>query len=249
MVGRAASLLASRRVAAFLVVGAIVGAWFVIAPGLDPLDRWPAILLVSLVVMPVTLLLVLIALPLWPRRWLLPAAVLLILVAFGCTKADWGLAANFAKLWAAVFLGWAFLALFEELSWVVLIAFVTPLVDIISVWRGPTQHITTQHPEVYTAVAVAFVVPGGGAAYLGPPDILFFALFLAAADRWDLRVLWTWLATVGMYAFTVILANSLDVNGLPALPFLSFGFLVANGDLLWRRLRKPATPPSSSPAD
>jgi hypothetical protein len=249
VVGRAAPLLASRRVAAFLVVGAIVGAWFVIAPELDPLDRWPAILLVSLVVMPVTLSLVLIALPLWPRRWLLPAAVLLVLVAWGCTEADWGLAANFAKLWAAVFAGWAFLALFEELSWVVLIAFVTPLVDIISVWRGPTQHITTEHPEVYTAVAVAFVVPGGGAAYLGPPDILFFALFLAAADRWNLRVLWTWIATVGMYAFTVILANSLDVNGLPALPFLSFGFLVANGDLLWRRLRRPATPPSSSPAD
>jgi hypothetical protein len=129
----------------------------------------------------------------------------------------------------------------------VIVAFITPLVDIISVWRGPTQQITAHHFEVYTAVAVAFVVPGGGAAYLGPPDILFFALFLAAAHRWHLRVGWTWIATVGMYAFTVILANAIDVNGLPALPFLSFGFLAANGDLLWRRLReKPSASPSSA---
>ena len=37
-----------------------------------------------------------------------------------------------------------------------------------------------------------------------------------------------------MYSFTVVFANALDVGGLPALPFLSFGFLVANADLLWR---------------
>jgi hypothetical protein len=40
-----------------------------------------------------------------------------------------------------------------------------------------------------------------------------------------------------MYALTIVIANAADVGGLPALPFLSFGFLVANGDLLWRRLR------------
>jgi len=48
-------------------------------------------------------------------------------------------------------------------------------------------------------LAVAFVVPGGGAAYLGPPDILFFALFLGAAARWGLRVNWTWGAMAAMY--------------------------------------------------
>jgi hypothetical protein len=236
--------LRSRRAAAFVAVGALVGTWFVVAPHIGRVGLWPAILIVSILVIPGTLLLVLVALPLWKERWLFPAAVVLALIAFGCTEADWGLAANFAKLWAAVFAGWAFLRLFEELSWVVIVALITPLVDIVSVWRGPTQHITAHHFEVYTAVAVAFVVPGGGAAYLGPPDILFFALFLAAANRWNLRVVWTWAATVGMYGFTVILANAIDVNGLPALPFLSFGFLVANADLLWRRLRKPT--PSSS---
>jgi hypothetical protein len=236
-VGRATSVLASRRVAAFAVAGAAVVTWFVVAPHLSRWSEWPAVLLVSLAIIPGTLLLALIALPLWSNRWCIVAAAVLALAAFGFTEAGWGLEANLAKLFAAIFAGWAFLRLFEELSWVVLVAFVIPLVDILSVWRGPTHSITQHHFSVYKAVAIAFLVPGGGAAYLGPPDVLFFALFLAAAHRWHLRVGATWLATTGMYAFTVIVATAANVNGLPALPFLSFGFLAANGDLLWRRLR------------
>ncbi len=192
--------------------------------------------------LPGTLLLVLIALPLWRERWIFPAAVVLAVVAFVCAQTGFGLAGNFAKLWAAVFAGWAFVRLFEELSWVVLVALVIPLVDIISVYRGPTKAITEHHFHVYTAVAIAFVVPGGAAAYLGPPDILFYALFLAAAQRFELRVVWTWVSMTAMYGLTIILATALDVDGLPALPFLSFGFLLPNADLLWTRLRRPKAP-------
>jgi len=131
--------------------------WFVVAPHLPHVGLWWAIVIVSVAVMPVTLALVLVALPLWPKRWLLPAVIALGLVALFCTLADWGLAANFAKLWAAVFAGWAFLSLFEQLSWVVLVAFVIPAVDAFSVWRGPTKAITSHHFEVYTAVAIAFL--------------------------------------------------------------------------------------------
>jgi hypothetical protein len=237
----------SRRVQAFVALAACVLAWFIVAPHLARLSLWPAILLVSLVVMPATLALVYIALPLWPRRWLLPAVVALALAALVFSLLDWGLPANFAKLFAAVFAGWAFLALFEQLSWVVLVACIIPLVDAFSVWRGPTKAITSNHFEVYTAVAIAFLVPGGGAAYLGPPDILFYALFLAAAARWRLRVFRTWLAMTAMYGFTVILAYAVDVSGLPALPFLSFGFLAANADLIWRSIR-PSADSSSAPA-
>jgi hypothetical protein len=247
-VGITASLLARQRVTAFVAVGAAVLAWSLVAPHLGRLSLWPAILLVSLVIIPGTLLLVLIALPLWDRWWLFPAVVVLAIVALLCTLADWGLPANFAKMWAAVFAGWAFLRLFEKLSWVVLVAFVIPLVDIVSVYRGPTHTITQHHFQVYTAVAIAFLVPGGGAAYLGPPDILFYALFLAAAARWNLRVGWTWIATTSMYALTVIIATATEVGGLPALPFLSFGFLAANGDLLWRAMRRSEDSSGSSPA-
>jgi hypothetical protein len=233
--------LRSKRVAAFVAVAAVVVAWFTAA---RHLALWPTILLVSLVVMPGTLLLAFIALPLWNERWLFPAAVVLALAAFGCAKAGLGLEGNFAKLWAAIFVGWAFLRLFEELSWVVLVSVVIPLVDIVSVYKGPTKAITKHHFHVYTDVAIAFVVPGGAAAYLGPPDVLFYALFLAAAQRFGLRVFWTWVSMTAMYAFTVILATAVDVGGLPALPFLSFGFLLPNADLAWRSIRKGGSPAS-----
>jgi hypothetical protein len=245
-VGRATALLATRRVAAFVAVAVVVVTWFIVAPHLSRLDLWPAILLVSLVVMPGSLLLALIALPLWRERWLFPAAVALALVAFGCAEAGLGLEGNFAKLWAAIFAGWAFLRLFEELSWVVLVSIVIPLVDIFSVYKGPTKAITEHHFHVYTSVAIAFLVPGGAAAYLGPPDVLFYALFLAAAQRFGLRVVWTWISMTGMYAFTVILATAIDVGGLPALPFLSFGFLLPNADLAWRSIRKVDSSASSA---
>ena len=220
-----------------MVAAAVVVTWYIVAPHLAHLRLWPTILVLSLLVMPGTLLLALIALPLWRQRWLFPAAIVLGLVAFGCAEAGWGLAGNFAKLWAAIFAGWAFIRLFEELSWVVLVSVVIPLVDIISVYKGPTKAITSHHFEVYTAVAIAFVAPGGAAAYLGPPDVLFFALFLAAADRFGLRVVWTWVSTTSMYAVTVIVATATDVGGLPALPFLSVGFLAPNADIIWRQLR------------
>jgi hypothetical protein len=247
-VGITASLLARPRRTAFVAVGVAVCAWFLVAPHLGRIGLWPSILLVSIAIIPGTLALTLIALPLRDRRWLFVAVIVLALVALVCTIADFGLAANFAKLWAAVFAGWAFLRLFEQLSWVVLVAFIIPLVDIISVYKGPTHTITQHHFAVYTAVAIAFLVPGGGAAYLGPPDVLFYALFLAAAARWNLRVGWTWFATTFMYGLTVIIATAADVGGLPALPFLSFGFLVANGDLLWRAMRQSRDSSGSSPA-
>jgi hypothetical protein len=236
-VGIAASVLERRRVTAFAVAAACVVAWFVVAPHLPGIGLWPEILLVAILVIPGTLLLALIALPLWDRRWMFGAVVVFALLALVFSLVDWGLPANFAKLAAAVCAGWAFLALFEQLSWVVIVACAIPVVDIISVWRGPTHTITQHHFEVYTAVAIAFLVPGGAAAYLGPPDVLFFGLFLAAAMRWRLRVVWTWVVTVGMYALTVIVATAADVGGLPALPFLSAGLFLANGDLLWRAIR------------
>lgn len=236
MVGRAAALL-SRRVAAFAAVFAVVVVWFVVAPHIHYIGHAWNVALVALVIMPVTMLLVLLALPLWPTRWLWIAVLVLAVLAYVFSVAKWGLPANFAKLFAAVFAGWAFLLLFEALSWVVLVALVIPFVDIISVWRGPTHAITSKHFNVYLDVAIAFLVPAGGAAYLGPPDVLFYALFLAAAARWNLRVVWTWVAMTGMYSLTVIVANIAKVGGLPALPFLSLGFFLANGDLIWHRLR------------
>ncbi len=99
------------------------------------------------------------------------------------------------------------------------------------------------------ALSFTFPVPGiDNGAKLGLPDLLFFALYLAAADRWRLRVGWTWLCLVASIGGTISLATALDVDGLPALPLLSLGFLLPNADLLWRAVRgRSARDPRRSP--
>jgi hypothetical protein len=235
--------VSGRRIAAFVAVGAIVVTWFVVASHLGDVGVWTKVVVISTGVLPGTLLLVLIALPLRRLRWsvLLVVALVLALVALGCSEAGWLLAENFAKLGAAVFAGWAFLYLFADVSLVVLIAAIIPVVDAVSVFTpgAPTHEIVNHHISIYNNVAVAFVGPHSGAAQLGPPDILFYALFLAAADRFRLRVGWTWVATTGLYAATLPITVATN-SGLPALPFLSVGFLAANADLLWKAIRKRA---------
>jgi hypothetical protein len=227
------------RAAAFVAVAAGVVAWDAVAPHLGTIALWPEVIVIAAGVLPATLALLYLALPLWSHRRLVAAGLVLFLLAAVVTwRADSHLASNFAKLAAYTCGGWAFLWLFEELGWVVVIALIIPFVDAISVAAGPTNNIVHHHFDVYSAVAVAFVAPGGRAAGLGPPDVLFFALFLAATARWRLRPGWTWLAMTGMYSLTLVIVNATNAGGLPALPFLSTGFLLANGDLLWRRLRR-----------
>jgi len=124
-------------------------------------------------------------------------------------------------------------------SWVVLVALIIPWVDAYSVWRGPTKHILNKHPDVFGVLSFAFPVPGEpNAANLGVPDLLFFALFLAAAARFGLRVYATWLGLVISLGLTIAAAVYWNLSGLPALPGIALGFLVPNADLLWQRRRE-----------
>jgi hypothetical protein len=242
-----AVLVDRRRVLAFVALATVVVAWFIIAPHLGAVSLWPTVLIVSVGVLPGTLLLVLIALPLSRLPWsvLALAALACALVALGCSFGSdigWLIAENFAKLWAAVFAGWAFLYLFAEVGLVVLVAALIPIVDAVSVFTpgAPTHEIVKNHISIYNNVAVAFVGPHGAVAQLGPPDILFYALFLGATLRFGLRPGWTWLATTGLYTASFLIAIAVNADGLPALPFLSVGFLAANADLLWKAVRRRA---------
>jgi hypothetical protein len=228
------------RAAALLGLAIAIAAWYAIAPHLDPLTLWQDVALLAFVIIPAVLFLVWLALPLWNARRLLLVGVACLVLAFVFGTLDLDVAANFAKLAGVTFLAWWFLGFFENVSWVVLVAVIIPWVDAYSVWRGPTKHITSEHEEVFSALSIGFVVPGGGAARLGLPDVLFFALFLAAAVRFDLRPFWTWIGLVLGLSLTIVLATWWDVGGLPALPALSVGFLVPNADLLWARLRHAA---------
>lgn len=227
-----------RRGAAFAALSAAVVTWDAVAPHLDAVSVWPTVAVIAVGVLPATMGLIYLALPLWSRRRpVVTGLVVFTAAAIGTWETGGHLASNFMKLAAYTCGGWVFLWFFEELGWVLIVALVIPFVDAISVAAGPTRDIVDHHVAVYSAVAVAFVAPGGLAAGLGPPDVLFFALFLASTLRWGLRPGWTWLAMTAMYSLTLVIANAADISGLPALPFLSAGFVVANGDLLWRRLR------------
>jgi hypothetical protein len=243
-VGRAPALLGPRRLAAFGLLGAAVGAYYVWRRSLPDLSLWWDVALLALAIIPAVLALLYVLLPLWrANSWLLlGAAAALALVAWGCYEQGWYLAANFAKLFAPAFLGWWFLAYFESVSWVVLVACLIPFVDIYSVFWGPTNTITEQHFQVYSSLAFSFVVPDHSSAKVGPPDLLFFALFLAAAGRFRLRTRLTFALCTLSFGATVVIAQASDVDGLPALPLLSLGFLAANGDLLWRGLRRQRAP-------
>ena len=105
---------------------------------------------------------------------------------------------NVTKLLALTLIGYLFMQVFEALSWVVLIALIIPWVDAFSVWRGPTEYVVSEQPSLFDRISIAFRLPGEeGSANIGPPDILFFALFLSTAARFGLRVGWTWITMVG----------------------------------------------------
>jgi hypothetical protein len=225
-------------VAGLVLVAALV-AWYELYPHLPEVSTGADVAIVGAAVIPATFALVRLALPVRHARGLLAVAAAVAVLAATLYAADAEVAANFAKLAAASLFAFAFLAYFEELWWVVTVALLVPLVDAVSVWRGPTHHIVTEQPRVFSALSYALPAPGGDFFALGLPDILFFALFLAAAARWDLRVGVTWALMVASFVATIALAVWTDpfgIGGLPALPGLSIAFLLANAGLLWRRL-------------
>ena len=224
------------RAAAFLGLAVALGVYYAVAPELDPISTWWMIALLAFGVIPAVFALVYLALPLRLARALLALVAVCGIAAFVLELVDLGAPANFAKLAAMTFFGFWFLIWFERASWLVLVALLVPLVDIFSVFRGPTKEIIENREEVFTALSFAFPVPGGGAARLGLPDLLFFALFLAASARFELRVGWTWLAMTLSIGATMALATGFDVYGLPALPLLCLGFLAPNVDRLWKRI-------------
>jgi hypothetical protein len=239
MVGGAAAILTLWRVAAFAALVAALAVYFAVHKQLPEVSLWWDVAVISGLVIPAVFAPVGILLPLrrMPGRWI--AALVFVALAIAFSILDWQAPASFAKLGAATFVGWLFLDFFEEASWVVIVALIIPWVDAYSVWRGPTNTIVHHHEGVFERLSFAFPVPGENqTANLGIPDLLFFALFLSAAAQFRLRTSFTWLLMTASFGVTIAIAVWRDLGGLPALPLLSLAFLAANGDLLWRRLRR-----------
>jgi hypothetical protein len=226
------------RIAAVLALSVALGVYYLVAESLPNFSLWAEVAILSFLVIPAVFALVYFALPLYRAHGLFVAAVLVAVLAAVLELVELDVFANFAKLAAVTLIAFWFLSYFETVAWVALVALIIPWVDAISVWRGPTKHIVTHQRELFTTFSFAFPVPGEqNTAQLGLPDLMFFALFLAAAHRWGLRTKLTWVAMALSFGATLALAVAFDIGGLPALPLLALGFLLPNADILWRRLR------------
>jgi hypothetical protein len=243
VVGAATVLRASGRERALALAGLVLAlvAFGAVAEDLPKLSETGAILVAALLVLPAFLTTTWLALPLARGNewWLLGVGALAGLGWVLLYFAGLGVVSNACKLVCFVLVGFWFLSLFEELWWLTIVALLVPWVDIWSVSSGPTRYVTEERPGIFDSVSLALHVPGEtSTANIGPPDVVFFALFLAAAQRFGLRVAWTWIAMTGLLSATLVLVWLWDVNGLPALPAVCLGFLLPNIDLLWRNARE-----------
>jgi hypothetical protein len=244
VVGRATAVLGRRdarvrvlELATLVTALAVLGA---IAEDLPGFSEATAVAIGSFLVLPAFMATIWLALPLGRVKpvWLLTAAAAAGLLWIGCYFAGFGVAANFAKLACFVLVGFWFLSLFEFLWWITLVALLVPWVDIWSVAFGPTNYVTEEQPGFFESVSVALNVPGeSGTANIGPPDFVFFTLFLAATQRFHLRTTATWICMTGFLSATLLLVWALDSSGLPALPAVCLGFVLPNADLLWKDAR------------
>jgi hypothetical protein len=234
-----------KRLVPAVVAGALIVLWGFLSSRLPAPPVRSDIMLSSALVLSLVAVLVWGLLPLHAlgrRLPLLTAAALPLAILF--VWLGWVPLANVAKVVAATALGIWVAEELEKLSWIVIVAVVSAVVDVVSVAAGPTKAILDQGPVVvgYFTVAVTWAGYTYSEAYtgLGISDVIFLALYLGSARRFGLRVGWSAVAMV--VSFLATIAAAMWWTALPALPLLSVAFLAANGDLLWRKLRRGGGP-------
>ncbi|MEN6372382.1 MAG: hypothetical protein ABFD64_10260 [Armatimonadota bacterium] len=119
------------------------------------------------------------------------------------------------------------------------VAVFSAMIDVWTVLTGPTAKAVANAPKVVEAVSVALPAPGGSYApisFIGPADVIFFAMFMSALYKLRMEPKRTfWIAvpllTLGMTA--VILSGSIPLlgflfPGLPALTLIGTAVILGN---------------------
>jgi hypothetical protein len=236
----AATVLSRRRALALVALLAalvVYGAGAGVLP--DVSDPWD-VAFVGIVLLPATLGVAWVGLPTAGWRGLIWVGLGLAALSVVLRVAGVDSLFNVTKVLALVALGFAFVSILEPpLGLIVALAAIIPWVDAYSVWRGPTKVVVNEHPGLFDRISIAFRTPGeDSSANLGPPDVVFLAIFLATAQQFRLRVAWTFVGMIAFLIVTLVANAAFDLAGLPALPAISLGFLLPNADLLWHRWRE-----------
>ena len=224
MVGRATALL---------TLLAALAAYYAASGELPDLSTWPEIAFMGAAVFPAMFGVIGLALPSRQAPLLGLGVVALGALSAILEVSGLDIAANFTKFAAVAGAGWWILRFLDHVALVLLVAVLIVPIDLISVALGPTRTIVEEAPGVFNTFSVSFPIPGEVAfSQLGLPDVLFFALFLAAAEKFRLRPGLAWLLMACSFGGTITLATLLDRSGFAALPLLSAGFVIASTDRL-----------------
>jgi hypothetical protein len=115
--------------------------------------------------------------------------------------------------------------------WLLVGAVVALVVDLYSVFRGPTRLVVEHAPRTLDFLLVQFPSLGSDRAGfgLGVSDFLFLALFVAGSRRCGLHARASLAAMLAGVLATVVAAAILD-RALPALPLLCLAFILVNAD-------------------
>ena len=148
-------------------------------------------------------------------------------------------------LLTCLWLGRLLSRLFRERSILLPVCAAAALVDIFTVYAGPTGHMLEVNPKLVERLSVAIPQIGSAAgqaglagltiaSFIGLGDFIFLAAFFGAAARFGFnlrRTAWVVLAivAVGMTAQWLLPA----VAKIPLLPFIGVGFVAAN----WREFQ------------
>ena len=169
------------------------------------------------------------------RHFLLVLALLAGLVAAVALVLGWTPVEGLAKVVFATTAGLWIALMLTSISQVLLISALIIIVDIWSVFLGPTKKMVESGGPWIDYFTINLPVFGADAvSRLGVSDIIFYSLFIGCALNWRLRRIVTALALALSFVATMMVGVSLEI-GVPALPLLSTFFLLTNGDLLYRR--------------
>jgi len=185
-----------------------------------------------------------------PLRW--SVEVLAGLISIGVwlaftgleEQADSGLivpARSIALLSACLFLGMFVSRIIRDRNLLLPACLMAAAADILSVGWGFTGHALQEAPSLVAKLSVAVPEIGSAPPVGGPPrfpllatmgvgDLFFLALFFAAAARHGLglRRTFCYVFPLVVAAMVLTVTDLLPWQGVPGLPFICAGFLVAN---------------------